>query len=88
MSVDLSVHLGRLLLKNPIATASGTFGYGLEFAEFVDLGALGAISVKGLSLRPCLGNPPPRICETDAGMLNAIGLQNVGIEEFLDGKLP
>ncbi|HMM36922.1 MAG TPA: dihydroorotate dehydrogenase, partial [Thermoanaerobaculia bacterium] len=88
MSVDLSVHLGRLTLRNPIATASGTFGYGLEFAEFVDLSSLGAISVKGLSLRPCLGNPPPRICETDAGMLNAIGLQNVGIEEFLGEKLP
>ena len=88
MSVDLTVHLGRLLLKNPIATASGTFGYGLEFAEFVDLASLGAISVKGLSLRPCLGNPPPRICETDAGMLNAIGLQNVGVEEFLGEKLP
>ncbi len=88
MSVDLTVHLGRLTLKNPIATASGTFGYGLEFGEFVDLASLGAISVKGLSLRPCLGNPPPRICETDAGMLNAIGLQNVGIEEFLGDKLP
>ena len=88
MTVDLTVHLGRLTLKNPIATASGTFGYGLEFAEFVDLASLGAISVKGLSLRPCLGNPPPRICETDAGMLNAIGLQNVGIEEFLGEKLP
>jgi dihydroorotate dehydrogenase (NAD+) catalytic subunit len=85
---DLSVHLGRLSLKNPIGTASGTFGYGLEFAEFVDLAALGAISVKGLSLRPCHGNPPPRICETDAGMLNAIGLQNVGVEVFLDEKLP
>ena len=88
MSVDLTVRLGRLTLKNPIATASGTFGYGLEFAGFVDLAALGAISVKGLSLRPCLGNPPPRICETDAGMLNAIGLQNVGVEEFLSEKLP
>ena len=88
MSVDLAVHLGRLSLKNPIATASGTFGYGLEFAGFVDLASLGAICVKGLSLRPCLGNPPPRICETDAGMLNAIGLQNVGVEEFLGEKLP
>ena len=86
--VDLSVRLGRLALKNPIATASGTFGYGLEFAEFVDLGKLGAISVKGLSVRPCHGNPPPRICETDAGMLNAIGLQNVGVEAFLAEKLP
>jgi dihydroorotate dehydrogenase (NAD+) catalytic subunit len=86
--VDLAVQLGPLRLKNPIATASGTFGYGLEFAEFVDLAALGAICVKGLSVRPCLGNPPPRICETDAGMLNAIGLQNVGIEAFLSEKLP
>jgi dihydroorotate dehydrogenase (NAD+) catalytic subunit len=85
---DLSVHLGRLALKNPIGTASGTFGYGLEFAEFVDLAKLGAIAVKGLSLRPCHGNPPPRICETDAGMLNAIGLQNVGVEAFLAEKLP
>jgi dihydroorotate dehydrogenase (NAD+) catalytic subunit len=88
MAVDLSVRLGRLALKNPIATASGTFGYGLEFAPFVPLARLGAISVKGLSLRPCFGNPPPRICETDAGMLNAIGLQNVGVEAFLAEKLP
>jgi dihydroorotate dehydrogenase (NAD+) catalytic subunit len=88
MSVDLSVRLGRLALKNPIATASGTFGYGLEFAEFLDLSKLGAISVKGLSARPCHGNPPPRICETDAGMLNAIGLQNIGVEAFLEETLP
>jgi dihydroorotate dehydrogenase (NAD+) catalytic subunit len=88
LSVDLSVHLGHLSLKNPIGTASGTFGYGLEFAEYVDLARLGAISVKGLSLRPCHGNPPPRICETDGGMLNAIGLQNVGVEAFLAEKLP
>ena len=87
-AVDLSVQLGPLRLKNPIATASGTFGYGLEFAEFFDLSLLGAVSVKGLSLRPCHGNPPPRICETDAGMLNAIGLQNVGVETFLSEKLP
>ncbi|MGA7991257.1 MAG: dihydroorotate dehydrogenase [Thermoanaerobaculia bacterium] len=88
MAVDLSVQMGRLRLRNPIATASGTFGYGLEFAEFLDLSTLGAISVKGLSLRPCHGNPPPRICETDAGMLNAIGLQNVGVDAFLAEKLP
>lgn len=86
--VDLSVSLGRLALKNPIATASGTFGYGLEFTEFVELGRLGAITVKGLSRRPCHGNPPPRICETDAGMLNAIGLQNVGVDAFVAEKLP
>jgi dihydroorotate dehydrogenase (NAD+) catalytic subunit len=88
VSADLSVTLGPLSLKNPIGTASGTFGYGLEFVEFVNLASLGAISVKGLSLRPCLGNPPPRICEADAGMLNAIGLQNVGVEVFLNEKLP
>jgi dihydroorotate dehydrogenase (NAD+) catalytic subunit len=88
VSADLSVRLGRLALKNPIAAASGTYGYGLEFAGFVDIGKLGAISVKGLSARPCHGNPPPRICETDAGMLNAIGLQNVGVEAFLAEKLP
>jgi len=88
MSTDLSVRLGRLALKNPVATASGTYGYGLEFAGFVNLSKLGAISVKGLSVRPCHGNPPPRICETDAGMLNAIGLQNVGVDAFLSEKLP
>jgi dihydroorotate dehydrogenase (NAD+) catalytic subunit len=88
MAVDLAVSMGRLRLKNPIATASGTFGYGLEFADYLDLSSLGAISVKGLSRRPCHGNPPPRICETDAGMLNAIGLQNVGVDAFLSEKLP
>jgi dihydroorotate dehydrogenase (NAD+) catalytic subunit len=88
MTVDLSTAFGRLRLKNPIGTASGTFGYGLEFAHYLDLAALGAISVKGLSFRPCHGNPPPRICETDAGMLNAIGLQNVGVDAFLAEKLP
>ena len=77
-----------LKLKNPILTASGTFGYGLEFTDFVDLGALGGICTKGLSLEPHAGNAPPRICETPAGMLNAIGLQNVGIEAFLNEKLP
>jgi dihydroorotate dehydrogenase (NAD+) catalytic subunit len=88
VTTDLSVRLGRLALRNPIATASGTFGYGLEFSEFLPLGKLGAISVKGLSARPCHGNPPPRICETDAGMLNAIGLQNIGVEAFLAETLP
>ena len=88
MTVDLSTAFGRLRLRNPIGTASGTFGYGLEFADYLDLAALGAISVKGLSRRPCHGNPPPRICETDAGMLNAIGLQNVGVDAFLAEKLP
>ncbi len=85
---DLSVQLGPLALANPILTASGTFGYGLEFADFVDLSTLGGICTKGLSLLPHAGNAPPRICETPAGMLNAIGLQNVGVEAFLAEKLP
>ena len=84
----LSVKLGSLILKNPVMTASGTFGYGLEFEPYLDLGKLGAIVVKGLSLKPRLGNPTPRIAETPAGMLNSIGLQNVGIEAFLSEKLP
>ena len=87
-SSDLSVRLGPIRLANPIATASGTFGYGLEFADVVDLSAIGALFTKGLSLQPHEGNTPPRICETPSGMLNAIGLQNVGIEAFLTRKLP
>jgi dihydroorotate dehydrogenase (NAD+) catalytic subunit len=86
--IDLSVNIGRLKLKNPVMTASGTFGYGEEYAEFVDLNMLGAIVVKGISLKPMEGNPPPRICETPCGMLNAIGLQNVGLKQFLKEKLP
>jgi len=86
--MSLAAQLGPLSLKNPITTASGTFGYGLEFTDFVDLAAIGGLCTKGLSLRPHAGNPPPRICETPSGMLNAIGLQNVGIEAFLGEKLP
>ncbi len=86
--MSLNVRLGPLELNNPITTASGTFGYGLEFTDFVDLSTLGGLCTKGLSLQPHAGNPPPRICETPAGMLNAIGLQNVGIEVFLSEKLP
>ena len=77
-----------LSLKNPVLTASGTFGYGLEFAPYGDLASLGGIVVKGLSLKPRPGNPMPRIAETPAGMLNAIGLQNCGIKEFIERKLP
>ena len=88
MSSALETRLGPLTLRNPILTASGTFGYGLEFTDFVDLSTLGGICTKGLSLRPHAGNVPPRICETPAGMLNAIGLQNVGVEVFLREKLP
>jgi dihydroorotate dehydrogenase (NAD+) catalytic subunit len=86
--VDLRVTLGKLELKNPVMTASGTFGYGEEYSEFVDLNTLGAIVVKGISLQPMEGNPSPRICETSCGMLNAIGLQNIGVKKFLKEKLP
>ncbi len=86
--MDLSVNIGKLKLKNPVMTASGTFGYGDEFAEYFDVSRLGAIVVKGLSLKPKEGNPPPRIIETPAGMLNAIGLQNIGIDAFVNNKLP
>jgi len=75
-------------MKNPVMTASGTFGYGEEFASLVDLNKLGGIVVKGLSLKPSAGNPPPRTLETCGGMLNAIGLENVGIEAFAQEKLP
>ena len=87
-SPDLSVDIGSLKLKNPVMTASGTFGYAKEFESLVDLNRLGAIIVKGLSLYPEKGNPPPRIVETPAGMLNAIGLENVGLERFEREKLP
>ena len=87
-SSPLAVRLGPLALANPILTASGTFGYGLEFTDFVDLATLGGLCTKGLSLNPHAGNAPPRICETPAGMLNAIGLQNVGVAAFLSEKLP
>lgn len=87
-AVDLAVELGPLRLQNPLLTASGTFGYGLEFAHLCDLATLGGIVTKGLSLEPRRGNRPPRICETRAGMLNSIGLQNIGVERFLADVLP
>ena len=87
-SFDLSVNLGKLKIKNPVMTASGTFGYGKEYSEFVDLNKLGAIVVKGISLKPMKGNPVPRICETPCGMLNAIGLQNPGLRDFIRKQLP
>lgn len=86
--VDLSVDLGPLHLKNPIVAASGTFGYGTEFAPYLDLSSLGGLVTKGLSLKPRPGNAPARTCETASGMLNAIGLANVGVDAFLDDKLP
>jgi dihydroorotate dehydrogenase (NAD+) catalytic subunit len=85
---DLSVNFAGIRLKNPVLTASGTFGYGEEYAEFVDLNKLGGVIVKGISLKPITGNPPPRIWETPSGMLNAIGLENPGVDVFLDVKLP
>ena len=85
---ELNVTLGGIELQNPVVTASGTFGYAREFEGLVDLNRLGAIIVKGLSLQPTKGNPPPRIVETPCGMLNAIGLENVGIESFARDKLP
>jgi dihydroorotate dehydrogenase (NAD+) catalytic subunit len=84
----LGVDIGGVRLKNPVMTASGTFGYGKEFDELIDLNQLGGIVVKGLSLQPSPGNPPPRIIETPCGMLNAIGLENIGIEAFVTEKLP
>ncbi len=87
-SVDLSVNVGALRLANPILAASGTFGYGVEFAHLVDLNRLGGIVVKGLSLEPMAGAPAPRLCETPSGMLNSVGLQNVGVRAFVAEKLP
>jgi len=84
---DLSVNIGGIELKNPVMTASGTFGYASEFKNLIDLNRLGAVIVKGLSLKPSMGNPPPRIVETPCGMLNAIGLENVGLASFIEEKL-
>jgi len=86
--INLKVNIGKLKLKNPVMTASGTFGYGREYSEFFDIGNLGAVVVKGLSLKPRTGNPPPRIVETASGMLNSIGLQNIGIDSFIENELP
>jgi dihydroorotate dehydrogenase (NAD+) catalytic subunit len=86
--VDLSVQVGALRLQNPVITASGTFGYGVEFTHLVDLSRLGGIVTKGISREPMEGAPPPRLCETPSGMLNAVGLQNVGVDAFLREKLP
>jgi dihydroorotate dehydrogenase (NAD+) catalytic subunit len=85
---DLSVIIGKIKLKNPVIVASGTFGFGEEYEDFLDLHHLGAIIPKGISLKPMLGNPPPRIFETEGGMINSIGLQNPGVEAFLKEKLP
>ncbi len=88
MSVDLSVQLGKLRLPNPVMVASGTFGYGEEYHRLYDVNKLGAIVTKSISLKPRPGNPAPRIYETASGMLNSIGLQNVGLQAFIEKKLP
>lgn len=85
---DLRVDLNGLVMKNPITVASGTFGFGREYAEYIDLNNLGGIMVKGLTLKPRLGNPSPRVAETPMGMLNSVGLQNPGIEYFLEHEVP
>ena len=88
MTPDMTVAIGGLRLKNPILAASGTFGYGLEFAGLLNLEELGGFVTKGLSREPMAGNPPPRLVETPAGMMNSVGLQNVGVDTFLRDKLP
>jgi dihydroorotate dehydrogenase (NAD+) catalytic subunit len=85
---DLSTDLGGIQLRNPVLTASGTFGYGTELAPFMDLRRIGGFVAKSLTLEPRYGNPPPRIVETPAGMLNAISLENVGVDAFVEEKLP
>ena len=85
---DLRVNIGTLRLQNPVLTASGTFGYAREFANLLNLHRLGGVIVKGISLEPRHGNPPPRIVETACGMLNAIGLENVGVDRFIQEKIP
>jgi dihydroorotate dehydrogenase (NAD+) catalytic subunit len=88
MSSRLATTLCGIPLKNPVLAASGTYAYGVEFADLVDLSALGGIIVKGLSREPLAGNPPPRVWETQAGMINSIGLQNIGVRAFVEHKLP
>ncbi|MDN5365392.1 MAG: dihydroorotate dehydrogenase catalytic subunit [Thermacetogenium sp.] len=88
MVVDLSVEIAGIKMQNPVLVASGTFGSGVEYAPVFDVSKLGALVTKGLTLNHCPGNEPPRICETPAGLLNAIGLQNPGVESFIDDILP
>jgi dihydroorotate dehydrogenase (NAD+) catalytic subunit len=85
---DLTVRIGKIILKNPVVVSSGTFGFGEEFESFFDLNRLGALIPKGISLKPMTGNPPPRIFETEGGVLNSIGLQNPGFPDFIKNKLP
>jgi len=85
---NLKIEIAGIKMKNPVMTASGTFGYGQEYSRYFDLNKLGAIVVKGTTLKPKLGNPQPRICETPSGMINSIGLQNVGVDSLVKDKLP
>ena len=87
-ALDTRVDLGGIRLRNPVLTASGTFGYGTEFAPFLDLTRIGGFVAKSLTLEPRVGNPPPRIAEAPSGMLNAISLENVGVDAFIRTKLP
>ena len=87
-NINLSIDIQGLKLKNPVIAASGTYGFGREYAEYVDLNDWGGISVKGLTLEERIGNPPPRTVETPSGMLNAIGLQNPGVHAFIQNELP
>jgi dihydroorotate dehydrogenase (NAD+) catalytic subunit len=86
--IDLTVDLGKLIFDNPVIAASGTFGYGLEYTDFLNLNDLGGFCTKGLSMNPKTGNPVPRVIETSSGMLNAIGLENIGLQKFMCDKLP
>ena len=86
--MNLSVNIGKLKLKNPILTASGTFGYGIEFTDFFDLNKIGGFCTKGISIEPRAGNPSPRVVETASGMLNSIGLENCGSKHFLNEIMP
>ena len=88
LELDLTVNMGGMRLNNPVAVASGTFGYGREYEDYIDIAGIGAVIVKGTTLEPRHGNPPPRIIETSAGMLNAIGLENPGVEVFVNEYLP
>lgn len=88
MDLDLQVNLGGIIMDNPVAVASGTFGYGREYEDYIDIAGIGAVIVKGTTLEPRSGNPPPRIIETAAGMLNAIGLENPGVDVFVNEYLP
>lgn len=87
-NIDLSVNISGVKFKNPVIAASGTFGFGREYSEYMDLNKVGGISVKGLTLKPRQGNPPPRIAETPAGILNSVGLQNPGVEAFIREEIP